>query len=85
LYILIISLIIFKEFKDQYMINRKTVFYAFIFFFSFLISCFGEPRIEFSETNFNFGKVSQNSELKHIFIFKNKGNSTLTIEKIKTG
>jgi hypothetical protein len=67
------------------MMNRKIIFYAFIFFFTLLISCFGEPRIEFAEMTYNFGKVEQKSEVKHVFAFKNTGNSTLSIDKIKTG
>ena len=48
-------------------------------------SCTGKPKIKFNETAYNFGDVKQNTEIKHIFIFKNEGNSTLVIDKIKAG
>jgi hypothetical protein len=49
------------------------------------ISCFEKPYIEFNETRHDFGNISQNSELKHVFLFKNTGTSTLTIENVKAG
>ena len=63
---------------------KKHVFVPLIFIF-FVFSCYKKPRIEFNEIIHDFGQVSQKTELKHIFNFKNTGSSTLTIEKIKAG
>ncbi len=63
--------------------HRNILIFSFLFFFLALISCFNGPRIEFNEMSYDFGNVKQNSELKHIFIFKNTGNSILKIEKVK--
>ncbi|MBN2403486.1 MAG: DUF1573 domain-containing protein [Spirochaetes bacterium] len=66
--------------------NYKNIILYILFAFMFLIiSCLGKPRIEFNELIHDFGDVKQNSELSHIFLFKNTGSSTLSIDKIKAG
>jgi hypothetical protein len=45
----------------------------------------GTPKIEFHEVAFDFGKQIAPTELKHSFIFFNKGNSTLRIDNVKGG
>ena len=63
----------------------KTVFSIPLLLLFFICSCSGKPKIEFAELKYNFGDVKQNSEIKHVFMFKNTGGSTLVIEKIKAG
>ncbi len=41
--------------------------------------------IQFDQLSHDFGTVVQGSEVKHSFIFKNKGNGILKIEKVKAG
>jgi len=43
------------------------------------------PRLVFEELTHDFGKKTSGPELKHIFKFKNEGESTLIIEKVKAG
>ncbi|MBN2040772.1 MAG: DUF1573 domain-containing protein [Spirochaetes bacterium] len=50
-----------------------------------ICSCNGKPKIQFDESSHNFGDVEQNTELIHIFTFKNTGDSTLVIKKVKPG
>ena len=43
------------------------------------------PRIQVSETSFDFGRVTQGSSISHIFWIKNVGADTLYIRDIKPG
>ncbi len=43
------------------------------------------PKIQFDEKQHDFGKHPQNAKLKHTFTFKNTGEDTLFIEKVKAG
>jgi hypothetical protein len=43
------------------------------------------PRIRFSETNFNFGKVKTSDLLRHEFIVTNTGNAVLEISSVRPG
>lgn len=43
------------------------------------------PKIEFDELSYDFGKAFQLTTLKHTFTFRNVGNDTLHIEKVKSG
>src|SRR2546426_46369 len=45
----------------------------------------GGPRIRFSETNFNFGKVKTSDNLRHDFIVTNAGNAVLEITAVRPG
>jgi Protein of unknown function (DUF1573) len=42
------------------------------------------PKIQFAETNFDFGKAAQSTAVKHIFKFTNVGTDTLKITQVKT-
>lgn len=43
------------------------------------------PKMVFNELTHDFGKQVSGPELKHIFTFKNEGDGTLMIEKVKAG
>ncbi len=43
------------------------------------------PKIVFKETEHDFGTEISGAELKHTFSFKNEGEGTLFIEKVKAG
>jgi hypothetical protein len=43
------------------------------------------PRIQVSETDFEFGRVTQGASISHIFWIKNVGADTLRIQDIKPG
>jgi len=56
----------------------------------FLITAFcaalsAQPKIMFSETEYDFGSVPPNTQEVHVFEFINKGTSTLHIKDIKAG
>ncbi len=42
------------------------------------------PRIKFREESKDFGKMKQGKVLTHIFVFKNEGDETLVIKRVKT-
>jgi hypothetical protein len=42
------------------------------------------PKIKFKEESWDFGKMKQGKVLTHIFVFKNEGDETLKIERVKT-
>ncbi|MDZ7359109.1 MAG: DUF1573 domain-containing protein [candidate division KSB1 bacterium] len=42
------------------------------------------PKIQFKETSYDFGTAAQNTQVKHVFKFKNVGTDTLTITQVKT-
>ncbi len=42
------------------------------------------PSIAFEKTSHDFGKQPQNTALKHTFTFRNTGDATLIIEKVKS-
>lgn len=44
----------------------------------------GTPAIVFDESAHDFGDQPQNAALKHTFTFKNTGDATLKIEKVRT-
>jgi len=41
------------------------------------------PKIKFDEQSHDFGKVQQNTPVKHSFTFKNVGKGKLIIENVK--
>jgi hypothetical protein len=43
------------------------------------------PRIQVSETDFEFGRVVQGASISHVFWIKNVGADTLFIQDIKPG
>ncbi len=66
-------------------IRFRLFLYTFLFIIMSVIYCNGESRIEFSELTHDFGTVRKNTELRHVFVFKNTGTSTLVIKNIKPG
>ena len=42
------------------------------------------PRIDFTETTFDFGAIYQNEEVTHVFVFRNTGDAALQIEEVKS-
>jgi hypothetical protein len=44
----------------------------------------GPPRLVFSESVFDFGKVEQGAQVNHLFRFTNQGGQDLRIESVKT-
>ncbi len=42
------------------------------------------PRIKFREESKDFGKMKQGKVLTHTFVFKNEGDETLVIKRVKT-
>lgn len=50
---------------------------------SFLFSEEG-PRIVFEESQWDFGKVKEGAVLTHNFVFRNNGDSSLIIQRVKT-
>ena len=53
--------------------------------FLFPYSANSQPKIEFTETEYDLGELYQNKKKSHVFTFKNAGTETLTIEKVKAG
>jgi uncharacterized protein DUF1573 len=43
----------------------------------------GGPRIRFSETNFNFGKIKTSDNLRHDFVVTNTGSAVLEISSVR--
>ncbi|MGE0682414.1 MAG: DUF1573 domain-containing protein [Candidatus Binatia bacterium] len=44
----------------------------------------GPPRLVFSESVFDFGRVEQGAQVNHLFRFTNQGGQDLRIESVKT-
>jgi len=67
--------------------NRYPVFiFVFVWFLlpiNFIFAGKG-PRIEFKEENCHFRKAKQGDVLTHTFVFKNVGDETLEIKKVRT-
>ena len=42
-----------------------------------------KPEIFFANPDFNFGKIYKGNKVEHVFKFKNQGNDTLEIKKVK--
>jgi len=47
--------------------------------------CAQSPQIEFQEDSVDFGRVAKQTTVKHVFKFKNTGNSVLLINDIVAG
>jgi len=43
------------------------------------------PSIVFSETVFDFGEIDVGEKVEHIFAFRNRGDATLVIGKVRSG
>jgi hypothetical protein len=45
----------------------------------------GKPRIAFAQKEFDFGKVETGERIEHVYEFRNTGNGTLLIHKVRSG
>jgi len=61
------------------------LFIMFLGLLLFPYSAKAQPKIEFTETEYDLGEIYQNKKKSHVFTFKNAGTETLTIEKVKAG
>jgi hypothetical protein len=57
---------------------------AFLLFSAGSIFAGKGPKIKFREESKDFGKMKQGKVLTHIFVFKNEGDETLVINRVKT-
>ena len=58
----------------------------FVCLFAFMNYTFAEkrPKVTFKEDVWDFGKVQQGKTLTHEFRFKNEGDATLVVQKVRT-
>jgi hypothetical protein len=56
----------------------------FLLLFVWPVALWAGPRVEFVETQFDFGVLPQGSTVTHTFSLKNSGDSPLTIESVQT-
>jgi len=76
-----------KAVKTTYFVFGMAVIFTIMFFVlnnSKLTASLKAPKIVFKEDTHDFGKVPRGPELQYNFKFTNKGNSTLTIERVQT-
>jgi hypothetical protein len=45
----------------------------------------GQPKIVFDQKDFDFGEVEAGEKVEHVFAFRNTGNGTLKIAKVRSG
>lgn len=45
----------------------------------------GKPRIAFAQKDFDFGKVETGEKIEHVYEFRNTGEGTLLIHKVRSG
>ena len=45
----------------------------------------GMPRIAFEQTDFDFGKVDAGEKVENVYKFRNTGEGTLLIQKVRSG
>jgi hypothetical protein len=76
-----------KAVKTTYFVLGVAAIFTIMFFVlnnSKLTASLKAPKIVFKEDSHDFGKVPRGPELQYNFKFTNKGNSTLTIERVQT-
>lgn len=76
-----------KAGKTSYFVVGMAVIFTIMFFVfnnSKLTASLKAPKIVFKENSHDFGKVPRGPELQYNFKFTNKGNSTLTIDRVQT-
>jgi hypothetical protein len=44
-----------------------------------------KPKIVFDQKDFDFGEVEAGEKIEHVFAFRNEGEGTLTIQKVRSG
>lgn len=64
---------------------KNYLFFILLFMLLPVISCDAKAVAVFEETIHDFGKVARESSVRHTFKFRNAGNTTLVIERIKAG
>jgi hypothetical protein len=60
---------------------------ALIILFSLLLSgttVHSQPRIEFDEISYDWGEASEGDTIIHAFRFKNAGDATLKVDRVKS-
>lgn len=45
----------------------------------------GKPRITFTQKDYDFGKVETGETIEHVYEFRNTGDGTLVIHKVRSG
>ena len=45
----------------------------------------GKPKIAFVQKDFDFGKVETGEKIEHVYEFRNTGDGTLLIHKVRSG
>jgi hypothetical protein len=76
-----------KAGKTSYFVLGMAVIFTIMFFVlnnSKLTASLKAPKIVFQEDSHDFGKVPRGPEIQYNFKFTNKGNATLTIERVQT-
>ena len=63
----------------------KKIIVLTAFFITVSALCAQGPQIEFQEDSVNFGRVAKQTTVKHVFKFKNSGDSVLYINDIVAG
>ncbi|NLI15065.1 MAG: DUF1573 domain-containing protein [candidate division Zixibacteria bacterium] len=43
------------------------------------------PKIQVDRKDWDFGQVCRNATIRHAYVIKNVGDSTLTIKRVKAG
>ena len=64
---------------------KNYLFCIMLFLLFPVISCDARSVAVFEETIHDFGKINKETSVKHTFKFRNAGNGTLIIERIKAG
>ncbi len=50
-----------------------------------LSSVLAAPKIQIDKKDWDFGTVCRNANIRHAYIIRNVGDSTLTIKKVRPG
>lgn len=50
-----------------------------------LSSVWAAPKIQIDKKDWDFGTVCRNANIRHAYIIRNVGDSTLTIKKVRPG
>ena len=69
--------------------TKKAMIWIFLFIASvfcavFLLHAEKGPKITFKKSTWNVGNIKQGKSISHVFEFKNTGDSTLEIKKVRT-
>jgi len=63
----------------------KKIIMLTVLFIAVSAFCAQNPQIEFQEDSVDFGRVAKQTTVKHVFKFKNTGDSVLLISDIVAG